>query len=77
MTIGDHYPAGMSACDSNGINGNCGPECSAFLSGDCDVEDEIVENLTPEDIDQLIDDGWMPSQRLPSCGWGFWREYSE
>jgi len=77
MTIGDHYPAGMSECYRNGLSGNCGTECSAFLMGICDVEEEIVENLTNEDLDQLMEDGWEPAHRLPSCGWGFWREHSE
>ena len=28
-------------CFREGQAGNCGPDCEAFLQGDCEVEDEI------------------------------------
>jgi len=35
--MSDHYPAGMSECDRNGMNGNCGAECGQFLRGECET----------------------------------------
>jgi len=31
------------ACFDNGQSGNCGFECSAFMEGDCEIQDEICE----------------------------------
>jgi hypothetical protein len=64
IMIGDHYPAGMSECDRNGIDGNCGLDCGVFLRNECEMEDEIVEDLTLEDLYQLIQDGWLPRTHL-------------
>jgi len=40
--ISDHYPP-LSGCDKYGMAGNCGPDCPAFIEGDCPEEDEIVD----------------------------------
>jgi len=43
-SMSDHYPPGMSDCDRNGLNGNCGIDCEVFIRGECDIEDEIKES---------------------------------
>ena len=36
----DHYPVGMSECDSNGLAGNCGFLCRIYQQGECEYADE-------------------------------------
>lgn len=45
-TMADNYPPGMSECDSNGINGNCGENCPVYEMGDCflDIEERTYKN---------------------------------
>lgn len=47
--LSDNYPVGMSACDENGIMGNCGTSrCSMLEDGDCEHEDEFLSNYGVE-----------------------------
>ena len=45
-------------CFDNGISGRCGPECELFELGQCDIGDEICEELfyelQPEEIKDEI-----------------------
>ncbi len=41
----------MNECDINGMGGDCGFECSAFLQGDCEIANDIAEDADPEDLE--------------------------
>lgn len=51
-TIADHYPAGMSECESSGIFGNCGVRCAKFQDFDCPncTKDEHCEEFIKEGL---------------------------
>ena len=49
-TMADYYPAGMSECDRNGINGNCGENCRIFREGDCIPYNEELESENRKDM---------------------------
>ena len=34
---------GMNDCELMGISGYCGLDCPVLLAGDCEVEDEMLE----------------------------------
>ena len=56
-TLADYYPAGMSDCDRVGMAGGCGPDCPAYLRGECDEEDEVAqmdEELMVEGAQSLL-----------------------
>ena len=36
---------GLTACEREGLNGNCGPECPVFLVGDCENVDEVNQEF--------------------------------
>lgn len=42
------------ACFDEGQSGNCGIDCRVFLSGDCSIENEIVENCIDEVSEELL-----------------------
>ena len=46
--IADYYPAGMSECERNGINGNCGIDCSVFQMGGCESQWEEIPEPDPD-----------------------------
>lgn len=46
MSLADHYPVGMSICDSYGIAGNCGYRCPLVASMEC----EYIDDTSPEEI---------------------------
>ena len=46
MSLNDHYPVGMSVCNTHGIAGNCGYRCPALAAGECESEDDF----SPEEI---------------------------
>lgn len=50
MSLADHYPVGMSICDSYGIAGNCGYLCPNLANGECDS----YEDFSPEDIQDSV-----------------------
>jgi len=54
LTMADYYPTGMSACDRNGLNGDCGPECEVFLDGECSIAEEIRDEVFPMDGNQYL-----------------------
>lgn len=33
----------MTECERVGMNGNCGPDCPVYLSGNCESEEEIAQ----------------------------------
>jgi len=39
-------------CHSNGMSGNCGLDCEAFNTSDCECTAEIVESCKPEDLEE-------------------------
>lgn len=48
----------LYSCHNVGINGGCGYECPVFLRGDCDIEDEMIENALADGMkEELIDWG--------------------
>ncbi len=47
--IDGHYPVGMSTCYIVGINGGCGLDCPAYLSGDCENEGEMWDDDMDEE----------------------------
>lgn len=50
MSLADHYPVGMSICDSYGIAGNCGWLCPNLANGECDS----YEDFSPEEIQDSV-----------------------
>ena len=58
--IKDNYPASMSVCDQNGLDGRCGIECPLFQSFECkefsleeNIMERITRRLTREDLESL------------------------
>jgi len=49
-TMADNYPAGMSECYRVGMSGGCGEDCPAYISGDCDCENEILKHASPAQL---------------------------
>ncbi len=48
--IDGHYPVGMGTCMIVGINGGCGLECPAYLSGECENDGEMYhDDMTDEE----------------------------
>jgi hypothetical protein len=45
----------MSDCFSEGISGNCGFECEAFLRGECENAEEALDGATQEQREMLWD----------------------
>ena len=46
------------SCHDVGMSGNCGIDCPVLNRGDCDIEDEMIENLTDAGLkEELIDNG--------------------
>lgn len=50
MSLADHYPVGMSICDSYGIAGNCGYLCPNLANEEC----ESFEDFSPEEIQASV-----------------------
>jgi len=38
------YDDSWQTCHTVGISGGCGYDCPVFLRGDCDIQEEIIEN---------------------------------
>ena len=54
--IDGNYPVGMSTCMVVGLNGGCGLECPAYLSGDCENDGDMYhDDMTDEDKKQHFD----------------------
>ena len=37
-----------TTCDIEGMSGRCGEDCPVFLRGDCELEEEAIENIISE-----------------------------
>ena len=48
--IKDNYPVFGLSCFSEGQAGHCGKDCKTFLSGDCDIPFEMLENINQQTL---------------------------
>jgi|GEM_PF-3809955 len=48
--IDGRYPLGMTGCEVVGINGDCGIACPVYLEGECESIEEMVNDLTGDDL---------------------------
>jgi len=49
MAATGDYPVGTTDCFNVGISGGCGPDCFAYLEGNCEEPDEMLPRLENED----------------------------
>ena len=68
--LGDNYPVGMNVCDTNGLAGNCGPDCPGMLDYDeCSFSADFpIYKMVVEEYDADVSSS-VPSNPIAGQYW--------